>query len=312
VLNHATNHTQFRYPTFEKNRNMIKNLTISLFLIISNLILGQSIDKTKLMGEWQALNVEIPEQVQEKEAVKLMRDAFTGAIFHFQGNGVFNITYGKNADERIEDLFNPSGENWIIEKGKIKLGNYEDGFSSMNITFQEVNGKTYFSLPMMRLEMEKISNDKPSKPKMIKSKKEKIETVDYSKSELIDKEIDESQIIDFKEAENPPLAPECKSKWDVEKRKECTSKYINMHVARKFNTDLATEVDVTGKIRINIEFVIDTNGKPINITANGGPEIMNQNAIEVIGLLPYLKPGTKNGKPVNISYKMPLIFQIEN
>ena len=59
-----------------------------------------------------------------------------------------------------------------------------------------------------------------------------------------------------------------------------------------------------------IEFIIDTNGKPINITASGGPEIMNQNAIDVIGLLPNLRPGTKNGKPINVSYKMPLVFQI--
>ena len=56
--------------------------------------------------------------------------------------------------------------------------------------------------------------------------------------------------------------------------------------------------------------MIDTNGKPINITATGGPEIMNKNAIEVIGLLPNLKPGTKDGKPINVSYKMPLMFQV--
>jgi hypothetical protein len=37
---------------------------------------------------------------------------------------------------------------------------------------------------------------------------------------------------------------------------------------------------------------------------------MNQNAIEVIGLLPDLKPGTKDGTPINVLYKMPLMFQV--
>ena len=182
----------------------------------------------------------------------------------------------------------------------------------MNITFQESNGKTYFILPMIRLEMEKLSDDKPSKPKVVKSKSEKTENVDYSKAEIITKNIDESKIIDFKEIENPPLAPDCKSKWNVEKQKECTNKFIQRHVMRKFNTDLAGDVGLTGRIKIMIEFIIDTKGKPVNINATGGPEIMNQNAIDVIGLLPNLKPGIKDGEPINVSYKMPLIFQIQD
>jgi hypothetical protein len=282
-------------------------------LIFSLLTKAQNLNDEKIMGEWKVINVDIPnsDEVPQKETIKLIEDAFLGSKFNFKGNKVFRIKYGKLGDERMKELFFLDNQNWTIKNSQIKIGMNND-YSSMHITFQEVNGKTYFSLPMMRLEMEKISNDKPSKPKLIKSKKEKIETIDYTKSELINKDIDESEIIDFKEADNPPLAPECKSKWDIDKRKKCTSKYINMHVARKFNTDLAADVDVTGKIKINIEFVIDTNGRPINITANGGPEIMNQNAIEVIGLLPDLKPGTNNGKPVNVLYKMPLVFQIAN
>lgn len=280
-------------------------------LIFSLLTQAQNLNNEKIMGEWIAVNIEIPNSndVPQKEALKFMQDAFLGSKFNFKGNKVFKIEYGKIADDRIKELFFLDSQNWTIQNDQIKIGMNND-YSSMHITFQEINGKTYFSLPMMRLEMEKTSNGKPSKPKLIKSKKGKIETVDYSKSELINKDINESLIIDFKDSENPPLAPECKSKWDIEKKKKCTNKYINRFVAKKFNTDLAADVAITGKIKINIEFIINTSGKPINITANGGPEIMNQNAIEVIGLLPDLKPATKNGKPVNISYKMPLIFQI--
>lgn len=281
-------------------------------LLFAYLTQAQNLKDEKLMGEWEAVCVDIPnsDEVPQKEALKMVEDAFLNSKFNFKGNKVFRIKFGKLADDRMKELFFLDDQNWVIKNDKILIGTENDGFSSMHITFQENNGKTYFVLPMIRLEMQKLSNDKPSKPKVIESKSEKIESVDYSKAVIITKEIDESQIIEFNKLENPPLAPDCKSKWDIEKRKKCTNKYINMHVARKFNTDLASEIGIKGKIKINIEFLIDTDGKPININANGGPEIMNKNAIEVIGLLPDLKPGTLNGKPINVLYKIPLIFQV--
>ncbi|AXP79500.1 Gram-negative bacterial tonB protein [Mariniflexile rhizosphaerae] len=289
----------------------LKTLLV-IALIFSFLAKSQNLNDKNLMGEWKAVNVDIPnsDEVPQKEALKLIEDAFLGSKFNFKGNKVFRIKYGKLGDERMKELFFLDNQNWIIKNDQILIGTENDGFSSMHITFQENSGKTYFILPMIRLEMEKLSDDKPSETKVIESKSEKIKSVDYSKAELVTKEIDESQIVEFNEVENPPLAPDCKSKWDIEKRKECTNKFIQQHVMRKFNTDLAADVELTGKIKIMIEFVIDTNGKPININAAGGPEIMNQNAIEVIGLLPNLEPGTKEGKPINVSYKMPLNFII--
>lgn len=270
-------------------------------LIFCFLAKAQNLNEEKIMGEWNAVSVEIPNEVPQKEAVKFIKDAFTGAKFNFKGNKIFKIKYGKTADDRIKELFFLDNQNWVIDNNQIKIGTENDGFSLMHITVQEINGKTYFILPMIRLEMEKLSDDKPSKSKVIKSKTEKTKRINYSNVELINKKIDKSQIVEFNEAENPPLAPDCKSKWEVDKKKECTNKFIQRHVMRKFNTDLAAEVGLTGKVKIMIRFVIDTNGKAINITASGGPEVMNQNAIEVIEMLPNLKPATKDGEPINIS-----------
>jgi hypothetical protein len=283
-------------------------------LIFSLLAKAQNLNDEKIMGEWKAIYVDIPnsDEVPQKEALKLIEGAFLGSKFNFKGNKVFRIKYGKLGDKRMKELFFLDNQNWTIKNNQILIGTENDGFSSMHITYQENNGKTYFILPMIRLEMEKLSDDKPSEPKVIKSKSKTPEKVDYSKAELINKNIDKSQIVEFMEAENPPLAPDCKPKWDIDKKQKCTNKFIQQHVMRKFNTDLAGDVGLTGKVKIMIEFVIDINGKPVNINANGGPEIMNQNAIEVIGLLPNLKPGMKDGKPINVSYKMPLIFQVHD
>lgn len=288
-------------------------LLLASTLLFGLLVKAQNLNDEKLMGEWKAVSVNIPnsDEVPQKEALKMVEDAFLNSQFNFKGNKIFRIKFGKLADDRMKELFFLDNQNWLIKNDQILIGTENDGFSSMHIVFQENNGKTYFILPMIRLEMQKLSDDVPSQPKVIKTKSTEIsERVDYSKVDLINKEIDKSQMVEFNEVENPPLASDCKSKWDVEKRKECTNKFIQQHVMRKFNTDLAAEVGLTGKIKIMIEFIIDTNGKAINITASGGPEIMNQNAIEVIGLLPDFRPGTRDGKPINVSYKMPLTFQI--
>jgi hypothetical protein len=274
---------------------------------------AQTLTEKEIMGEWNTLKVLIPDEVPQKNAVKFMTDAFTGSKFNFQGNKLFYFKEGKTADKRIKELFFLDGENWKINNDKILVGTENNGFSTMHITVQKNNGKIYFVLPMMSLEMEKISDDEPSEPKTSKNKSDfpvyesQVENVD-----VVTREIDEKDLIPFAVIENPPLAPDCKEKWNNEKKKECTSKYIQMHVARKFNTELASEVGISGKIRIMNEFVIDVEGNPINITASGGPEIMNQNAIDVIGVLPKLKPGMKDGKPINVSYKMPLLFQVED
>ena len=83
-----------------------------------------------------------------------------------------------------------------------------------------------------------------------------------------------------------------------------------MHVNKNFNTELAGDLGISGKIRIEVNFIIDKNGDIINITAEGGPEVMNDNAVEVIASIPTLKPGMKNGEKVNVSYVLPILFQV--
>ncbi len=293
-----------------------KTLTILIF-IISTFVQAQTIESKALMGEWETVNVSIKnaDEIPQKDAIKFMEDAFLGSKFNFEGNQVFRITFGSEADERIKELFILDKTNWIIENELIKIGTKTNGFNLMNIIYQEQDDKIYFALPMMTLEVKKLSDDQPSEAEWIESEEDDIPTVepvDYSKSEIVTKVIDDAAVIEFQDAENPPLAPECKENWDSEKKRNCTNKFINRHFMRKFNTDLALETNETGKIEIMITFIMDTDGKAINIEATGGPELLNKHAIEVVGLLPTLTPATKDDKPVNVSYKLPFTFFVAN
>ena len=120
----------------------------------------------------------------------------------------------------------------------------------------------------------------------------------------------EPEPMPFKFADVPPLAPDCKAKWKVEKQQKCTQIFISSHVNRKFNTELVSELGLTGRIKIDVTFTIDKEGKPKNISATGGPEIMNQHAVEVIKLLPQFQPALQEGKPIEVSYHLPVMFDI--
>lgn len=108
--------------------------------------------------------------------------------------------------------------------------------------------------------------------------------------------------------ETPPLAPKCKARWNNEKKKKCLSDFINMHVNRNLDIGLAEQTDVKGLVQVEIKFVIDKEGKAVNVTATGGPEIINQDAIRVLKTLPKLEPGKINGEPVSVDYTLKVAF----
>ncbi|WP_127844641.1 hypothetical protein [Psychroflexus aestuariivivens] len=152
---------------------------------------SQTLNEERILGEWEAISVEIPNSsgVSQKEASKLIKDAFLNSKFNFKGNKVFRIKYSKLADEKMKELLFLENQNWIIKNGKIRIGTEKDGFSIMKIVYEEIDGKTYFISPNIRLEMKKLSNDRPAKPKIIESKTETVEKVDSTKSDFIYKEL---------------------------------------------------------------------------------------------------------------------------
>ena len=112
-----------------------------------------------------------------------------------------------------------------------------------------------------------------------------------------------SEIID-----NVPVYPGCKGS-ELKKRK-CMSEKIAKFVERKFNTDIAADLGLTGRQRISVIFKIDTLGNITGVRARAPHPRLEKEAVRVINLLPKMKPGIKNGKPVIVPYSIPMIFQV--
>lgn len=124
-------------------------------------------------------------------------------------------------------------------------------------------------------------------------------------------EVEEDIDVPFSVIENVPIFPGCESGNNNQKR-DCMSKKISQFVNRKFNTELASDLGLSGRQRINVIFKIDKTGTVTGIRARAPHPGLEKEAKRVIGLLPKMKPGKQRGKPVNVPYSLPIIFQVQD
>jgi protein TonB len=61
-----------------------------------------------------------------------------------------------------------------------------------------------------------------------------------------------------------------------------------------------------------VNFVVDTNGSIINARiARGVDSSLDKEALRVVNTLPKWKPGQQRGKPVKVSYTVPINFVLQ-
>ncbi|NOY47354.1 TonB family protein [hydrothermal vent metagenome] len=124
-------------------------------------------------------------------------------------------------------------------------------------------------------------------------------------------EVDEDIEVPFSVIENVPIFPGCEKGNNAAKRK-CMSTKITKFVQKKFNTDLAGDLGLTGRQRINVIFKIDKKGNVVNVRARAPHPRLEKEAARVINLLPKMKPGKQRGKAVIVPYSLPIIFQVQD
>jgi protein TonB len=128
--------------------------------------------------------------------------------------------------------------------------------------------------------------------------------------EVIVEDVDEDVEVPFAVIENVPEYPGCKGS-NAEKRK-CMSQKISKFVQRKFNTDSAADLGLSGKQRINVIFKIDKNGNVTGVRSRAPHPRLEKEATRVINMLPKMKPGRKRGRAVIVPYSLPITFQVED
>jgi protein TonB len=124
-------------------------------------------------------------------------------------------------------------------------------------------------------------------------------------------EVEEDIEVPFSVIENVPIFPGCDKGNNAERRK-CMSQKITKFVQRKFNTDLAGDLGLSGRQRISVIFKIDKYGDVVGVRARAPHPRLVKEATRVVNLLPKMKPGKQRGKAVVVPYSLPIIFQVQD
>ncbi len=111
--------------------------------------------------------------------------------------------------------------------------------------------------------------------------------------------------------EEVPVFPGCKG--NNKALRACFSAQISKFILKKFNADLASDLGLEpGSIqRIFVVFKIDNKGNITNINARAPHRKLKEEAIRIIELLPKMIPGKQRGRPVGVSYGLPIVFKVE-
>jgi protein TonB len=82
------------------------------------------------------------------------------------------------------------------------------------------------------------------------------------------------------------------------------------HIGKSFRyPEKAQEIGLQG--RINTMFVIQKDGSVGNLRAEGGNNLLKQEAIRIMSLLPKFEPGLRNGDPVRVPLAIPITFKLQ-
>ena len=126
-------------------------------------------------------------------------------------------------------------------------------------------------------------------------------------------EIEEAEEIEedipFILIERVPIYPGCKG--NNKKLKKCFTKKVTEHFGKKFNRNLSNELGLqAGKKKLYVVFTINKNGGISNIKARGPHPRLEKEVVKIISSLPKMTPGKQRGKPVGVSYSIPITFEV--
>jgi protein TonB len=121
----------------------------------------------------------------------------------------------------------------------------------------------------------------------------------------------EEQPVDFISVEEVPIYPGCENKKSNLDKRKCMSEKITKLVQKKFNTNLGSELGLSGKQVIRTQFKIDKTGHVTEIKTRGTHPDLEQEAARVINKIPEMTPGKQRDKNVGVIYTLPIVFSVQ-
>jgi protein TonB len=112
--------------------------------------------------------------------------------------------------------------------------------------------------------------------------------------------------------EKAPIYPGCERAKNNNERRQCMSEKISKLIQKKFNSNLASQLGLSGKQKIDVQFKIDKTGKVTDIKTRAPHLKLEQEAERVIKIIPEMTPGRQSNNNVSVMYTLPIIFNVQD
>jgi len=158
--------------------------------------------------------------------------------------------------------------------------------------------------------IEIVEDEKEVEETIIESTEtDETEKIEVEEIVEVEEEEDFNEDVPFAIIEDVPVYPGCKG--TKAQKKACLNASIKKHVGRKFNGDLAGDLGLSGKQKIYIQFKITKTGGIEIIGARAPHKRLEKEARRVVNLLPKMEPGKQRGRAVNVTYMLPITFDVQ-
>ncbi|MEZ4793537.1 MAG: energy transducer TonB [Gelidibacter sp.] len=113
------------------------------------------------------------------------------------------------------------------------------------------------------------------------------------------------------DVERVPVFPGCESATNNAERMACMSEKLTKLIQKKFNTDLAVDLNLSGVQKIQVQFTIDNKGRVTDIKTRSPYSQLEQEAERVVSKIPVMTPGMQRETPVSVIYNLPIVFKVQ-
>lgn len=119
------------------------------------------------------------------------------------------------------------------------------------------------------------------------------------------------EVLSFAVVESVPVFPGCEDAKDNNERKLCFQQNILRFVSRNFEfPEMARQMGIQGRVYVN--FVIERDGSVSNVeVVRGIDALLDDEAVRVVKKLPKFTPAKQRGKPVRMSFTLPINAKLQ-
>jgi protein TonB len=119
------------------------------------------------------------------------------------------------------------------------------------------------------------------------------------------------EVLNFAVVERVPVFPGCEGAKTNDERKACFQQKLLEYVVKNFSyPPKARELNIQG--RVYVKFVIEKDGTVSNIEVLRGVDpLLDDAAVACIRSLPRISPAEQRGKPVRMSFVLPIYAKME-